>query len=447
MNTFLSWLLLLAISGFTYYFYAKPQLPWDSKSGGDRVIVTKGKAVFAGVEEKVEKATNKKKKKAGAKETPKVEKAKQEKPAKQEKAAKQEKPKAEKKTEKKVQKPEPVAQPISSSSSSESDSDEAEEEDPKEAIRRLHALKSGTPINKSEDSSAPKPSKSARGRKGAEKQNLAAPTGASRASSTGADADIDEGDWSRPSGSDPSDMLEQSRGGPRVLNIVPSAQPPKERKQKEKSESPAPGAQSKKNQKKREKAKAAREEELAQLKASREQYRASQKAEEAAKPKPAAPAPAPSDAAWTTVNGKKVTAPKPSAPVSGSALLDTLSARPTSSSGDDDRQNMTYSSYLDQSQWEEIPADVRDETEWSTVPTKGKKSGKTATARDESGANTPAPVEEKKIASRPKPSLATSSATIVRTKSTNGFEALSDDAGTARSSDWAEVEGWEVNPQ
>ncbi|KAF8420829.1 hypothetical protein EV426DRAFT_537083 [Tirmania nivea] len=417
MNPFVSWLIFIAIAGAAYYVYAKPPLPWEAKRPGDQVLVTKKSAINLGEE----KADKKKKKK---------------KLEKQAKAEKTEKPAQVEKVEK----------PIILSSDNDSD-DDVEEEDPNEAIRRLHALKSGISLERTE--SIGSQSNKARGRKAGSKQNLPAPSGTSRASSTGADADIDEKESSRyPSSSDPSDMLEAPQPGARILNITPSTQPPREKKAKTQSTTPEPGTQSKKNQKKKEKAKKAREEELAALALTREQHRAAQKAEEAARQKrnPDTAAPQP-DSAWTTVNDKAGASAAPRA-TSGATVADFLDTfntpAPASDRSDEDPQSR--SSYLDQSQWEEIPSHVREENAWATVPTKRTKerSKPKQSAASESDALGSKSEPEQKI--RTRPVVTASTTALVRGKSTSGFEALSDDAGTQRSSDWDQVDGWEAHP-
>lgn len=448
MNPFVSWLIFIAIAGAAYYVYAKPPLPWEAKRPGDQVIVTKGSAINLG-EEKTEKKKKKKAEKpAKVEKTEKPVKAeKTEKPVKAEKVEKPVKEEKPKPAKAEKPKPQPAPQPkVVLSSDNDSDND-VEEEDPKEAIRRLHALKSGISLERTESTGSQ--SNKARGRKAGSKQNLAAPSGTSRASSTGADADIDEKESSRyPSSSDPSDMLEAPQPGARVLNITPSTQPPREKKTKPQSTTPEPGTQSKKNQKKKEKAKQAREEELAALAAAREQHRAAQKAEEAARQKRSpAPASSQTDSAWTTVNGKGGASVAPKA-TSGAAVADFLDTfntpAPASDRSDEDPQ--TRSSYLDQSQWEEIPSHVREENEWATVPSKKTKERSKPKQSAASESDAPASKSEPEKKTRARPTVTASTSALVRGKSTNGFEALSDDAGTQRSSDWDQVDGWEVHP-
>ena len=442
MNPFVSWLIFIAIAGATYYFYAKPPLPWEAKRPVD-ATVTRGSAIHLG-EEKGDK--KKQKKKSEKPEKPaKAEKA--EKPTKVEKVGKpvkEEKPKPAKVDQ---QKPQPAAQPKIILSSDNDSDDDVEEEDPKEAIRRLHALKSGISLERTESTGSQ--SSKVRGRKAGSKQNLPAPSGTSRASSTGADADIDEKESSRyPSSSDPSDMLEAPQPGAKVLNITPSTQPPREKKPKPQSTTPEPGTQSKKNKKKSEKAKQAREEELADLAAAREQHRAAQKAEEAARQKhnldTAAPQPG---SAWTTVNGKSGASVAPKA-TSGAAVADFLDTfntpAPASDRSDEDPQSR--SSYLDQSQWEEIPSHVREENEWATVPIKKTKERSKPKQSAASESDAPASKSELEQKVRTRPATTASTSILIRGKSTNGFEALSDDAGTQKSSDWDQVDGWEVHP-
>lgn len=434
MNPFVSWLIFIAIAGAAYYVYAKPPLPWEAKRPGDQAIVSVTKLG----EEKADKKKKKKKTEKPAKAEKTEKRAQVEKPVKEEKPkpAKAEQPK-----------PQPAAQPKIILSSDNDSDDDAEEEDPKEAIRRLHALKSGISLERTESTGSQ--SSKVRGRKAGFKQNLPAPSGtsgASRASSTGADADIDEKESSRyPSSSDPSDMLEAQQPGARILNITPSTQPPREKKTKAQSTTPEPGTQSKKNQKKKEKAKQAREEELAALAAAREQHRAAQKAEEAARQKrnPDTAAPQPSSA-WTTVNGKAGASVAPKA-TSGAAVADFLDTfntpAPASDRSDEDPQSR--SSYLDQSQWEEIPSHVREENEWATVP--AKKTKERSRPKQSAASESDAPAS-KLVPERTKPVVTASTSVLVRGKSTSGFEALSDDAGAQRSSDWDQVDSWEVHP-
>ncbi|KAF8454236.1 hypothetical protein BGX38DRAFT_1141193 [Terfezia claveryi] len=436
MNPFVSWLIFIAIAGAAYYVYAKPPLPWEAKWPGNQVIVTKGSAINLGEERPDKKKKKRKEKPAKAEKT--------EKPAQVEKPMKEEKPKPAKAEQ---PKPQPATQLKIILSSDNDSEDDAQEEDPKEAIRRLHALKSGISLERTESTGSQ--SSKARGRKASSKQHLPAPSGTSRASSTGADADIDEKESSRyPSSSDPSDMLEAPQPGARVLNITPSIQPPREKKAKAQSTTPEPGTQSKKNQKKKEKARQVREEELAALAAAREQHRAVQNAEEVARQKrsPNTVAPQPGSA-WTTVNGKAGASAAPKA-TSGAAVadfLDTFNApAPASDRSDEDPQSR--SSYLDQSQWEEIPSHVREENEWATVPRK--KTKERSKPKQSAASESDAPVSkselEQKVRTRPAGTASTSA--LVRGKSTNGFEALSDDAGTQRSSDWDQVDSWEVHP-
>ncbi|RPB27871.1 hypothetical protein L211DRAFT_845870 [Terfezia boudieri ATCC MYA-4762] len=437
MNPFVSWLIFIAIAGAAYYVYAKPPLPWETKWPGNQVIVTKGSAINLG-EEKPDKKKKKKKEKPAKTE-------KTEKPAQVEKPMKEEKPKPAKAEQ---PKPQPATQPKIILSSDNDSEDDAQEEDPKEAIRRLHALKSGISLERTESTSSQ--SSKARGRKASSKQNLPAPSGTSRASSTGADADIDEKESSRyPSSSDPSDMLEAApQPGSRILNITPSTQPPREKKAKAQSTTPEPGTQSKKNQKKKEKARQAREEELAALATAREQHRAVQKAEEVARQKRSQNTVAPqSGSAWTTVNGKAGASAAPKA-TSGAAVTDFLDTfntpAPASDRSDEDPQSR--SSYLDQSQWEEIPSHVREENEWATVPTK--KTKERSKPKQSAASESDAPVSKSELEQkvRTRPAVTASTSALVRGKSSKGFEALSDDAGTQRSSDWDQVDSWEVHP-
>ncbi|KAF8461908.1 hypothetical protein BDZ91DRAFT_829147 [Kalaharituber pfeilii] len=386
MNPFLSWLIFLAVAGAAYYVYAKPTLPWDAKRQVEQVIVTKGGAIHL-VEEKAEKERKKKKK-----------------------------------TEK-TPKPQPVPQPkIVPSSDGDSEND-VEEEDQKEAIKRLHALKSGISLEPT------------RGRKSAtQKQNLAAPANTSRASSTGADADIDEKESSkRASSSDPT----TGPAGAQCHTLNPA---PPEKKAKTTSVTPEPGAQSKKNKKKKEKAKQAREEELHELNLARERHRAAQKAEESSRQKNTPPPPVQS--AWTAKSSSP--APKPTSGGADADLLDT-SDNPAPASGSDrsEEEAQTHSSYLDQSQWEEIPSHVREENEWSTVSSKKSKDR----SKLKQSATSESEVPAKEAGKAPtRPVVSASTPAMIRGKSSNGFEALSDDAATTRSSDWAEVDGWEVHP-
>lgn len=441
MNPFLSWLLFIFIAGGTYYIYARPQLPWEAKRPGDQVVVTKGSAINLG-EEKTEKKKSIKKKAEKPAKVEKVEKpAKAEKPEKPEKPAKEEKQKPAK--AEKGKGPAAPAPKVVPSSDNDSDNEVEEEEDLRESMKRLHALKHGISLERTESSSS---QSKARGRKSGSKQNLAAPSGVSRASSTGGDADIDEKDYRYPSSSDPSDMLEAQQPGARVLSITPSSQPPRDKKAKPQPTTPEPGTQSKKNQKKKEKAKQARDDELADLAAAREQHRATQKAEQAAQqkrnPPPAAPKP---NSTWTAVGGNSGASAAPKA-TSGAAVADFLDTFNTPAPASSDEDPQTRSSYLDQSHWEEVPPHVMEEQPWATVSSKSKKERTKPNQNAASESDAPAAKSEPEKKGRTKPVVTASTTALVRGKSSNGFEALSDDAGTQRSSDWDQVDGWEVHP-
>lgn len=409
------------MAGAAYYVYAKPQLPWGTKRIGDQVIITRP-------EEKTEK-----RKKRKAEKQPKAEKLE-----KTERAEKAEKlMKVEKKPQKAEKaKPQPaINQEVAPSFDNDSDND-VEEQDSKEDIRRLYALKSGVSLERV-GSSGPKSNK-ARGRLPASKQNLPAPTAASRTSSTGAEADIDEKEPFRyPSSSDPSDMLEVPKPGTRVLSITPSTQPPRENKSPH-STTPEPGTHSKKNQKKKEKSKQAKEEEAAAQKAAREKHKAAQRADEGVRqhriPVPAV------ESVWATVNGKDGKS-------SGAALPDFLdtsnTAAPPSEKSDEEPQ--TRSSYLDQSQWEEVPSHIQSQHEWTTVPPKKNKDQSKAKQGAASESDVPQAKPELEKKSRTKPLVTNSTTISIRGKHTHGFEVLSDDT-TQGSPDWAEHDGWEVHP-
>lgn len=429
-----NWSIFILIVGGLYYFYFhKKPTPTRTLKRAEEVVIntTKGSALYLGA--------------SGAGSGNEVAEKKKKKPAK------------------KPAKPQSVPAPKIALSSDGSDDEAVQEEDPRESIKRLHALKSGQSLpNKAEASGSKPESSTARARQIPQKKQSLAPKSplatASQASSTGADADIDE-EGSTPlntvSGDDPSDMLEKPAPGPRVMTINPSTQPTRQPKAK-KEAAPEPGTQSKKNQKKKEKAKAAREEELAMLRSNREQYRAVQKAEEAKSQRGQPPAPVPQpDSAWTTVNGKsakKTTEPTTTVKSRPSDLLDTFEAQTTSYTSrnvDSDEEPQTHPSNLDASHWEEVPAHVREEGEWNTVGTKKTKEKTKPILSSESSKTA---TQEQEIKPRKQalalPTGVPKATPIIRNKSVNGFEALSgDSAVSTRSSDWAEVDAWDVHPQ
>lgn len=418
MSPFLSWLVFIILGGAAYYIYAKPQLPWKTKRIGDQVITTRP-----------EEKTDKRKKK------------KTEKPPKADKSERGEKStKVEKEKPQKAERAKPQSatnQKVAPSFDNGSDND-VEEEDSKDDIRRLYAIKSGISLEKV-NSSSPKPSK-VRGRQSASKQNLPAPTATSRTSSAGAEADIDEKEpFKYPSSSDPSDMLEVPKPGTKVLSITSSTQPLREKQSQSQSTTPEPGTHSKKNQKKIQKAKQAKEEEAAAQKAAREKHKAAQRADEEVRQQ-RAPAPA-VESVWATVNGKDVKSSGAALP----GLLDT-SNTPEPPSEKSDEEPQTRSSYLDQSQWEEIPSHIQSPNEWTTVPSKKNKDQSKAKQGAASESDVPQGKPEPEKKSRTKPVVTNSTTISIRGKHTNGFEVLSDDAGTQGSPDWAEQDGWEVHP-
>ena len=408
------------MAGAAYYVYAKPQLPWMNKRIGDPVIT------------RPEERTDKRKKKKAEK-PPKAEKlVKAEKVGGAEKLTKAEK---EKPTKAEKAKPQPATnQKVAISYDNDSENDE--EQDYKEDIRRLHALKNGVSLEKS-NSSGSKSSK-VRGRQPASKQNPLAPTTASRTSSAGAEADIDEKEPFRyPSSSDPSDMLEAPKPGTKVLSITPSTQPPRENKSQSQSTTPEPGTHSKKNQKKKEKAKQAKEEEAAAQKAAREKHKAAQRADETVQQRIPDPA---VKSVWTTVNGKDGK--------SSGALPDYLDTSSTLAPSPEksDEELQTRSSYLDQSHWEEIPSHIQSPNQWTTVPPKKNKDQSKAKQGAASESDVPQAKPEPEKKTRTKPVVTNSTTISIRGKHTHGFEVLSDDPSTQRSPDWAEHDGWEVHP-
>ncbi|RPA91216.1 hypothetical protein L873DRAFT_1831471 [Choiromyces venosus 120613-1] len=352
------------------------------------------------------------------------------------------------------------------------DDDVAHDED------ELQSLQSSGKKGAASSSSAKQPQSQ---KSQSQKPHLKAPASpfatASQTSSTGADADIDEEEASQlpesgfqqSTSTDPSDMLEDSAPGARVLTITPSTQPPRTQKQRSTTPTSQSGTQSAKNAKKKEKKKMEKEAERADQKARFEQHRAS-------KSKPS------SDdtmvgSAWITVNGKRSSTPTnaPAAKLASGDLLDTFVSPDTQAiiqrtSGDsEDDRNVTNSKDLAQAQdindslWETVPAYLA--ADWSEVQRKGRKQKKAAGNPDagKSGDES-ATVESTKVSYEAKPERPTVSKKEASKKETsktmasgsaksgNGFQLLDTGSTTSdtknSSSDWAEVDdsdNWAVH--
>ncbi|KAA8894849.1 hypothetical protein FN846DRAFT_373402 [Sphaerosporella brunnea] len=341
------------------------------------------------------------------------------------------KKKARKKTKKSTTAKEvPVVPKETESANTQSDDDDvAEEIDLRDAARRMKAQGLGA--------SSLKPGAS---------RNYAA----SQTSSTGADGDIDDEEFTavKGSSSDPSDMLEASTGGPGVLRIGAPVQPPRGQKSKKSTASSEPGVHATKNAKKKEKKKAERAEERAEQQARFEQHRKAMRAEEAKQQqtRPAA-SPAPDTSAWTQVgaSGKKSPAPAVT-PVSEPVLLDIFTP------ADSADETITASTTLGDS-WESIPRGLQvPEPEWNEV--KSKKGRKDRKADD---SDAPKSSDEREAAPKPKPVAPapefTRPAPVVpkpkATKVSNNFAAL--ESRTTSGSDWTSiddnVENWVAHPE
>ncbi|PWW72640.1 hypothetical protein C7212DRAFT_347680 [Tuber magnatum] len=366
------------------------------------------------------------------------------------------------------------------------DDDVARDEDELQALRRLQSLtegggKKGAPSNYS----AKQPQ--------SQKPYLTTPASpfatASQASSTGADADIDEEETSQLPGSgfqqststDPSDMLEGSAPGARVLTITPSTQAPRTQKQRSITPAGQSGTHANKNAKKKEKKKLEKEAERADQKARFEQHRASVRAAEAAKQKSKPPSDDPmAGSAWITVNGKRSSTPTNAPevkPALGGDLLDTFvspdtqaSAQHNSGDSEEDKnlaksQDVTQHQDINDSLWETVPAYLA--ADWNEVQRKGRKQKKvinnpdTGKSGDES-----ASVESTKVSHQPDPERQTvskmegfkkeTSKTVASeaTKCSNGSQLLDTSSTTSdtknSSSDWAEVDdsdNWAVHTE
>ncbi|KAG0643027.1 hypothetical protein HOY80DRAFT_998043 [Tuber brumale] len=370
------------------------------------------------------------------------------------------------------------------------DDDVAQDEDELQALRRLQSLtecggKKGTLSGSSANQSQSQKSQ-------LQKPYLTTPASpfatASQTSSTGADADIDEEETSQLPGSgfqqstsaDPSDMLEESASGARILTITPSTQPPRTQKQRSTTPAIQSGTHANKNAKKKEKKKLEKDAERADQKARFEQHRASVRAAEVAKQKIKPP----SDdlmvgSAWITVNGKRSTTPTntPEVKLASGDLLDTFVSPDTQAStqhiSGDSEEDKSFAKHQDPAQhqdindslWETVPAYLA--ADWSEVQRKGRKQKKainnpdTGKSGDES-----ASVESTKVSQQPNPERSTvskreglkkeTSKTVdsESTKSGNGFQLF--DAGSTTSdtknssSDWAEVDdsdNWAVHTE
>ncbi|KAG0126493.1 hypothetical protein HOY82DRAFT_581032 [Tuber indicum] len=369
------------------------------------------------------------------------------------------------------------------------DDDAAQDEDELQALRRLQSLTegggkkgalSGSPANQSQSQKSQ-----------LQKPYLTTPASpfatASQTSSTGADADIDEEETSQLPGpgfqqstsSDPSDMLEESTTGARILTITPSTQPPRTQKQRSTTPAIQSGTHANKNAKKKEKKKLEKEAERADQKARFEQHRASVRAAEVAKQKSKLPSDDPMvGSAWITVNGKRSSTPTnaPEANPASGDLLDTFvspdpHARTQHISVDSEEdENLakcldpTHRQDINDSLWETVPAYLA--ADWSEVQRKGRKQKKainnpdTGKSGDES-----ASVESTKVSQQPNPGRPTFSKEGLKketskamanesTKAGNGSQLL--DAGSTTSdtknssSDWAEVDdsdNWAVHTE
>ncbi|CUS08673.1 unnamed protein product, partial [Tuber aestivum] len=370
------------------------------------------------------------------------------------------------------------------------DDDVAQDEDELQALRRLQSLTESGGKKGAPSSSSTKQSQSQKSQ--LQKPHLTTPASpfatASQTSSTGADADIDEEETSQLPGSgfpqststDPSDMLEGSTPGARVLTITPSTQPPPSQRQGPITPSGQSGTHAIKNAKKKEKKKLEKEAERADQKARFEQHRASVRATEAAKLKSKPP---PDDrmvdSAWITVNGKRSSTPT-NAPeiksVSGD-LLDTFvspdsqaSTQHISGDSEEDKnlaksQDLTQRQDITDSLWETVPAYLA--ADWSEVQRKGRKQKKvnnnpdTGKSEDES-----ASIESTKVSRQPEPERppvskkegfkkeASQTVASEATRSSNGFQLLDTGSTTSdtknSSSDWAEVDdsdNWAVHTE
>jgi len=278
----------------------------------------------------------------------------------------------------------------------------------------------------------------------------------SQTSSTGADGDIDEEEYSKSS--DPTDMLEPSTSGPGVLRIGAPVQPPRSQKKKSAPVNDA-GVHASKNAKKKEKEKAARAQERAEQQARLEQHRKAQRASEAARPAASSPSPgaiAASLSTWTQVGSKKsprATTPVATAPStasSSSALLDTFTPN------DSDSDPIQRSTALGDS-WESIPPNALvPEPEWNEV--KSKRSTRSMKKSDDSAdetitipkAKTPTPAPEPEAPEPKAPEPKATLAPPVASKQAKAPKKNQARGSTTSGSDWAEVDNldnWEVHPE
>lgn len=383
---------ILGALAICFYIYTQ-----KTSQKKEDVIVQKGSAILTGGKEKEKESTEAKKrkkkpaKKAAPKAEPKPEPAptpKAEKPAKPAKQQQQQQPKAQKK-----------AAPVVKKDESESE-DEAVEEDIHSMARSMAAFRSGAkvpgaaPATPSNGSGSEKPKEKAKGKKG----KVAAASWSSDEEAFG-------------SSTNPSDMLEKETGGPGVLRITPSQQPPRPQKQRNVSDTPSAGVHASKNQKKRERQKAARAEELAQQEAARAQYRAQQRAEAAKGPQKPQPVTALSKSSAWADSQKTVEVKKSTKDV---GLLDTFERT---------------SSLEDSSMWETVPAELTDDG-WQEVAVKKKPVKEDTTDEESAPAPAAAPVE----APKPKKDVQTLKKELSKK---NAFAALGD-------SEWNAINGWEV---
>ncbi|TGZ79638.1 hypothetical protein EX30DRAFT_396974 [Ascodesmis nigricans] len=263
---------------------------------------------------------------------------------------------------------------------------------------------------------------------GSGKKNASGHSPFATASTSGADADIDEEESTPLTGSsrDPSDMLEAPTDGPGVLRIGAPVQPPRSKKQKAQSTTSEPGIHASKNAKKKEKKKAEKEAARADQKSRFEQHRQSMRAEQAAAEK-ARPAPETSSSSWSA---GKPSGSSESTPVN-STLLDTFAPQEPRGLGES---------------WEAIPPHVQEpEPEWNEVQSrKSRKTKADAKSSDEQEASMPPPRSiSPAIKPLPKPQLPQP-----QIPKKQPSKAKSEQRTTS-GSDWSQVdniEAWAVHP-
>ncbi|KAH7028391.1 hypothetical protein B0J12DRAFT_354199 [Macrophomina phaseolina] len=347
MEPWQSWGLFLALSALAYFYYSSQKKPTARPARSQSVT----EETAPRPARKREEARSKRKTEgaaSGSDATARVDKSNEPK-------SRAQKGKQEQKATAKA--PAFVAQPAA---------DDEEKED-KEWARQLAELKKGTNLNP--------PERKDGGRSKTVKQRAANADRAftSGSSTNGADADAEFSDAVSPalnasaSGRDVSDMLEAPAAGPSVLRLTESTSPAPQKKQQKKASSPEPKETKKQrqNRKKAEQAKAEREEAEKARKVLLENQRrtARESRGEAAKNGLGAPTSAPS--AWAQKKEETKT--------NGSgALLDTF---------DNNSSNLAASGTS--ATWErDLPSEeeqlrlAMEDSTWSTVETKGKKSKK-----------------------------------------------------------------------